>query len=181
MKKTILLTALQLLTTTTTLYAASHPWHYSKRIINDGAAVEQTAYKLVNKGWRPRVKPGRHYDGEFVPFNEHFDKWVIITTNTIERVTTVPAHSVYRDTLTNLTAEVSTLTATNAVLAPEAAKAWKIEHAREKAEKKDKKNLDKLIADIIKARDKSSESMAGLYDSVLEVLTKKVEAVTEGE
>ena len=161
--------------------AVSHNWHYQKDLIDHGAAYVLTQWKLVDKGWRPRVAPGGHWDGEFLPFNEHFDKWVIVSTNAAVRPLSVPAHSIYRDNLTNLTAQVGTLAATNAVLAPAAAKAWKVEHAREKAEKKDRQNLEKLIKDAEKQRDKSSEAMREVYDSVLELLTNRVETAEAEE
>ena len=158
--------------------AVSHPWHYQKDLIDKGSAYVLTQWKLDDKGWRPRVRPGGHWAGDFYPFNEHFDKWVIVSTNAAVRPMSVPAHSIYRDNLTNLTAQVGTLAATNAVLAPAAQKAWKVEHAREKAAKKDKQNLDKLIKSAEKSREKSSEAMRDVYDSVLELLTNRVNAVT---
>lgn len=162
-----------------TFAAPNHPWHYAKRFLDGGEAIELTSWKLVDIGWRPRVAPGARWQGDFVPFNEHFEKWIIVTTNAVTRPMSVPASSRYYDTVTNLTTEVDTLTATNAVLAPEAAKAWKVEKAREKAAKKDAKNLKKLIDDTIKARKKSSEAMAELYDGVLELLTNRVDEATD--
>ena len=50
----------------------------------------------------------------------------------------------------------------------------KMEKARKKAWKKDKKNLEKLIDNMEKARKKSSAEMADLYTSMLEILMNAV-------
>lgn len=46
----------------------------------------------------------------------------------------------------------------------------RMKEAKKNAAKKDAKNLEKLIADAKKARDKSSESMYELYDSIIVIL-----------
>lgn len=52
-------------------------------------------------------------------------------------------------------------------------KTERIRKAKKNAEKKDTKNLEKAIKDLEKARDKSSESMREVYDSVLNILEEK--------
>lgn len=52
-------------------------------------------------------------------------------------------------------------------------KTERIRKAKKNAEKKDAKNLEKLIDDAKKAKSKSSESMREVYDSVLDILEEK--------
>lgn len=81
------------------------------------------------------------------------------------------------DTNKVLKAENTTLTAKNehlteevAELAPLAEMSDKAIKAREKAAKKDAKNLEKFIKETYKAMEKSSDEMKELYQSVLDII-----------
>lgn len=145
-------------------FAASHAWHYNRDIIDGGASCVLTQWRIVDKGWRPHVRKGKTWQGEFVPYDEHYEKWVIVETNTISRPVSVPARSVYRDTVTNLTAEVVALT-------PDANELRKARKASEKAKKKDAKNFSKWLDATTKARKKSSDEMTLFYDAILGIAT----------
>lgn len=134
-------------------FAVDHPWHYSKAVLDGGKAYELTQWKLVDKGWRPRVAPGGHWQGDFVPFNEHFEKWVILSTNAVVRPASVPARSVYLDTVNALKTE---------------AKALK---DMQKAARKFRKNVEKVRKDFTKYRDKSAtEDERAFWQSLLDII-----------
>ena len=87
-------------------FVVEHPWHIEKEIIDKGAKTVKTQWKFVDKGWRPRMRPGKTWDGEFIPYDDHYDKWVKVTTNETIRPNSVPSRSIYRDTVTNLEHQV---------------------------------------------------------------------------
>lgn len=60
-------------------------------------------------------------------------------------------------------------------LQSDAEKTKKIRAAKKNAGKKDAKNLEKAIKDLEKARDKSSEAMHDVYQSVIDILTESDE------
>ena len=147
--------------------AVSHPWHYQKDIIDHGSAYVLTQWKFVDKGWRPKVRPGRKWHGDFYPYDDHFDKWVIVETNAAVRPMSVPAHSVYRDNLTNLTAQVDALT-------PDAQLSRKARKDAENAEKHDAKNFANWLKDTFKARDKSTTEITNFYNDIIFFATNRV-------
>lgn len=63
----------------------------------------------------------------------------------------------------------------NNPLQGDAEKTKKIRAAKKNAAKKDAKNLEKAIKDLVKARDKSSEAMRDMYQSVIDILTESDE------
>lgn len=77
---------------------------------------------------------------------------------------------------TNLIRHIDLVVQTNTVerqvieLDAEAAPTRKIRNAKKNAVKKDQKNLENAIKDMKKARDKSSESMQELYQSIIDIL-----------
>lgn len=72
---------------------------------------------------------------------------------------------------TNLAYKIEGVRQTNP-MEEDASKTIRIRKAKKNAEKKDAKNLEKAIKDLEKARDKSSEAMYEVYDSVLAILDK---------
>ena len=136
-----------------TALAVDHPWHYANRILPSGDAYELSQWKLVDKGWRPRVMPGGHWDGEFYPFNEHFDKWVILSTNAITRPISVVASSKFKDKI------------------DEMEPGYKKQQALEKAARKFGKNIEKVRKDFEKYRDKAStEDERAFWQSLLDII-----------
>ena len=77
----------------------------------------------------------------------------------------------YSHTRTNLVEDVFGKYQTNP-LEDDANATDRIRKAKKNAAKKDAKNLEKAIKDMEKARDKSSESMRDLYDSILAILNE---------
>lgn len=75
----------------------------------------------------------------------------------------------YSHTRTNLVEDVFGKYQTNP-LEDDANATDRIRKAKKNAAKKDAKNLEKAIKNLEKARDKSSEAMRDLYDSVLAIL-----------
>ena len=141
-------------------FGVNHPWHYQTDIINEGMQRVTTQWRIVDKGWRPRMKPGKKWDGEFLPYDETHDKWVLVSTNDIVRPMSVKSRSVYRDTVTNLEHTVS-------ILEPDAKKQKDLE----KAAKKFGKNLDKERKNFEKYRDKAgTEEEKNFWQALLDVL-----------
>ena len=134
-------------------FGVDHPWHYSKLVIEGGTAYELTQWKLVDRGWRPRVKPGGHWRGDFYPFNEHFDKWVILSTNAVTRPISVVAHSKFKDKI------------------DEMEPGYKRQKALEKAAIKFGKNLEKERKNWEKLRDKAAtQEERDFWQTLLDVL-----------
>lgn len=130
-----------------------HPWHYQNEIIENGLSNVVTQWKFVEKDWRPRVKTGKKWKGDFVPYDEHFDKWVIITTNKITRPISVKARNKFRDKL------------------DEMEPGYKRQKAIEKAAQKWSKNIDKVRKNFEKyikktASDEEREFWQALLDSL---------------
>ena len=75
----------------------SHPWHKEKVYIDDGAKVVETDWKYVAKGWRPNMKPGHEPEGRFEPYSHYLDKWIIVHTNDVIRITSKPSRSKFQD------------------------------------------------------------------------------------
>ena len=134
-------------------FAATHPWHYSKRVLEDGTAYELTQWKLVDKGWRPRVRPGGHRDGDFYPFNEHFDKWVVLSTNAVTRPVSVVASSKFKNKIDELEP------------------GYKKQKALKKAAIKFGKNIEKVRKDFEKYRNKApTQEERDFWQTLLDVL-----------
>lgn len=130
-----------------------HPWHYQNEIIENGLSNVVTQWKFVEKDWRPRVKTGKKWKGDFVPYDEHFDKWVIITTNKITRPISVKARNKFRDKL------------------DEMEPGYKRQKAIEKAAIKFGKNLKKLRKNLEKYRDKAAiENEREVWQTLLDSL-----------
>ena len=55
-------------------FAVEHPWHKEVTYTEDGANAIQNEWKYVPAGWRPRVKPGGHWKGNFYPYSKFQDK-----------------------------------------------------------------------------------------------------------
>ena len=55
-------------------FAVEHPWHKEVTYTEDGANAIQTEWKYVPAGWRPRVKPGGHWKGNFYSYSKFQDK-----------------------------------------------------------------------------------------------------------
>ena len=133
--------------------AVDHPWHYANRVLPSGDAYELSQWKLVDRGWRPRVKPGGHWDGEFYPFNEHFEKWVILSTNAITRPISVVASSKFKDKI------------------DEMEPGYKEQQKLEKAARKFGKNIEKVRKDFKKYRDKAAtEDERAFWQSLLDIV-----------
>lgn len=129
------------------------PWHRSKRVISGGTEIENTRWQLVDKGWRPEVIPGGKWEGEFVPYSDKFDKWVVVSTNALSRPYSVPSRSRYLDTVNELKAYEKRV------------------KDIEKAARKDGKNLDKLRKELEKFRDKAkTEGFRELCQGLLDLL-----------
>ena len=114
-----------------------HLWHYQSDLIDEGNSRVLTQWKLVDKGWRPRVKPGKRWIGDFEPYDEDFDKWVIVSTNEVVRPITVVAHSKFKNKI------------------DEMEPGYKKQKALEKASIKLGKNIEKVRKDFEKYRNKA--------------------------
>lgn len=134
-------------------FAVEHPWHKEVVYTDDGANAIQTEWKYVPAGWRPRVKPGGHWKGNFYPYSKFLDKWVVVETNAVIHPISVKSHSKFQDKI------------------DEMEPGYKKQKRIEKAAQKWSKNIDKVRKNFEKyikktASDEEREFWQALLDSL---------------
>ena len=132
-------------------FAVEHPWHKEVTYTEDGANAIQTEWKYVPAGWRPRVKPGGHWKGNFYPYSKFLDKWVVVETNAVIHPISVKSRSKFQDKIDEME--------------PGYQKQKKLEQAARKFGK----NLEKKRKNFEKYRDKAAtEDERAFWQSLLD-------------
>jgi len=121
----------------------------------DGHTVDFSKYKRMMVSVKKQVKEVRS-DYSLPGYVIHYYSDGSVETNAIVHI--------------DLKIQTNTVERQVAELDAEAEPARKVKKAKKNAEKKDQKNLEKAIKDIEKARDKSSEAIYDLYQSILDLL-----------
>lgn len=130
--------------------------------VGDGKTLDFEKYKRLKVGLRSHHREVRT-DYDTIPGSViHWYSDGSAETNVIQYIDSVVQTNAYENVLIRTDAE--------------AEPTRKIRAAKKNAVKKDQKNLEKAIQDMEKARDKSSDSMKELYQSIIDILTEASES-----
>lgn len=134
-------------------FSVEHPWHKEITYTEDGANAIKTEWKYVPAGWRPRVKPGGHWEGDFYPHSKFLDKWVVVETNAVIHPISFKSRSKFQDKI------------------DEMEPGYKRQKRIEKAAQKWSKNINKVRKDFEKYIKKSAtDEEREFWQSLLDII-----------